>query len=195
MAETTNAFSAVENAAIAAEVKGFDFTAVENTDVDRKAIQQQLLASGYAKLYSGLHIRNINVNTTADNPFVIITIKEQICGNKVSADFQQTIGLTNVISISMIDIMYFIKDSEYAIFDKQISDSPSDILKVLLNGGTLSIIQEFVPAGTMYRNPFAVNSTQHTYAVDKMITHLIDLTAGQGASLLYAAKIQQLAAK
>lgn len=206
MAETTNVFDAVENAAIAAEVtenavannaevKGFDFNAVESTAVDRKAIQQQLLASGYAKAYNGLHIRNVNVNTTSDNPFVVVTSREQICGNKVSADFQQTIGLTNVISISMIDIMHFIKDSEFAIFDKLIADSPADILKVLLNGGTMSVIQEFVPAGTVYCNPFAANSTEHTYAVDKMITHLIDLTAGKGASLLYAARIQQLASK
>lgn len=191
-AEITNPETKVANNA---EVKGFDFNAVESTAIDRKAVQQQMLASGYAKAYNGLHIRNVNVNTTADNPFVIVTLREQICGNKVSADFQQNISITNVISISMIDIVHFIKDSEFAIFDKQIADSPADVLKVLLNGGTISIIQEFVPAGTIYRNPFSANSTEHVYPVDKMITHLIDLEAGQGASLLYAAKIQQLASK
>lgn len=169
-------------------VKGVDTTeAVETTNdeilsnVNYKNIIKNLLADGCKKV-SGLKIKNVNVTDKDSYTMVSITIASMIDGF-VSKDNGVTYekGKTNNIFTSTFAIAGALKEDEDLAWLANSINSKPEALTLILNGGSVDIIQQEVPAGTEYINPFTTKEDAEpiVYDHDIIINYIVSFHLGK----------------
>lgn len=142
---------------------------------------KKLLADGCKKV-SGLRIKNVNVTEKDNYTMISLSIASFIDGF-ISKDNGVTYekGKTNTIFTSIFAIAGAMKeDEDLAWLANSINERP-EALTLILNGGNVDIIQQEIPAGTEYVNPFSTKEDAEptVYDHDIIINYIVAFHLGK----------------
>jgi hypothetical protein len=141
-----------------------------------------LLANG-GKRINGVRIKNVNVTEKDNYTMVSFTLANPVRGF-VTEDGGITFkeGTTTTIFTSLFAIGGIMKeDEDLSWMANSLAEHPA-ALNLVLNGATIDIIQQDVPAGTIIRNPFSTRGDQastNVYDHDIIINHIIKFKLGR----------------
>lgn len=178
--------------------KVFDFSAISNDATEFDDIVAKLCNNANCKLYEDIRIRSCNliVDTNADhtqseidrNTFLSISLATPV----VALDADGNGIPTKNITCSWYSLNAAMKNNDrLSLFRNRVRTNP-DMMPMLLNGGSVSIIAEFVPSGTVYVNPFSTSGKESVYGDDKMIYHFVRFTEGRLANDLFGAMLTSM---
>ena len=188
--------SKVTNNEIATKV--FDFSAITNDATEFDDIVAKLCNNANCKLYEDVRIRSCNliVDTNPDhsqsemdrNTFLSISLATAVA----ALDAEGNGVPTKNITCSWYSLNAAMKNNDkLSLFRNKVRHNP-DMMPLLLNGGTISIIAEFIPAHTRYVNPFSTSGDERVYDTDKIIYHFVRFSEGRLANDLYSAMLSSM---
>lgn len=157
-----------------------DVNVVETTSVNSYAnICKQLIAGG-CKRINGVKIKNLNVTEKEDYVMVSLTLNNTIRGF-ISEDGGVTYkeGETKVLFTSLYAIVGALKENEDLAWMANALIQHPNALNLVLNGATIDIIQQDVPAGVVYHNPFSSTSNETSFDHDIIINYVVSITLGK----------------
>lgn len=142
---------------------------------------KSLLANG-AKRLNNVKIKNVNYSEKDNYTMVSFTLTNPIRGY-VSNDngITYTEGMTNTLFTSLFAIVGAIKeDEELGWMANALLENPQ-ALNLIFNGATVDIIQQDIPQGTAFTNPFSTRTdvNEQVYDHDIIINHLIKFKLGK----------------
>lgn len=146
-----------------------------------KDVIKDLIAAG-ARRYNGLKIKNVKFSEEDNYTRVTLVVHPSIPG-MVSNDNGLTWepGMTNNIFTSTYAIAGMLKeDEEKGWLADTLIENPK-ALNLILNGGTVDVVQRTVPAGIPYKNPFSTNddATESTFDHDTIINYVVAFSYGK----------------
>ena len=135
------------------------------------------LIAGGARRYNGLRIKNVKISEEDNYTRVTLVVHPSIPG-MVSKDGGMTWepGLTNNIFTSTFAIGGMLKeDEEKSWLANTLAENPQAI-NIIMNGGTVDIVQHTVPAGVPYKNPFSTRDDveEITFERDTIINYVVN---------------------
>lgn len=147
-----------------------------------KAILKSLMESGSCKRYNGLRIKNVNVTEEDNYTRVSFTVNDKIPGY-VSKDGGNTFELdkTNTIFSSTYAIAGMLKeDEEKSWLANTLNENPKAI-NLIMNGGTIDVIQHTIKQGESYHNPFTTKEyvENTTFDHDTIINYIVGFHFGK----------------
>ena len=150
---------------------------VSNNDTYQNVIRK-LIASG-CKRIGKIRIKNVNVTDKDNYVMVSLTTANPIRGY-ISDDKGITykLGMTNTIFTSLWAITGAMKeDEDLSWMANTIQDTP-EALNLILNGATIDVVQQEIPGGVEFTNPFTTrsNANVQVYDHDIIINHIIKFT-------------------
>ena len=155
---------------------------VENSNVSTfQTAIKSLIANG-AKKVNNLKIKNVNYSEKDNYTMVSFTLTTPIRGY-VSNDNGNTFeeGMTNTLFTSLYAIVGAMKeDEELAWMGNVLLEQPK-VLNLILNGSSIDIIQQDIPTGIEFTNPFSTrsDSSSQVYDHDIIVNHLIKFKLGK----------------
>lgn len=149
--------------------------------VSYKNIIKKLIASGCKRINSA-RIKNVNYTEKDNYTMISFTLGTNIDGY-VSKDNGVTyeLGKTNILFTSLFAIVGAMKeDEELSWMANALLENPQ-VLNLILNGGTVDILQQEIPAGVEFSNPFSTKENPDTsvYDHDIIVNHVIGFTLGK----------------
>lgn len=150
------------------------------------SIVANLLHKENCNKISGLKV--ISVTVTDKNTFIGVNMRllskipryVQVVAENGTPTGKYKRGLSNILySTNFAIAVAFKNDENLAIFANLAAEQPASLIHLLL-GATIDIIQEFVPAGTDYVNPFSIRKhpTPTVFENDAIINHIVKITLG-----------------
>ena len=146
-----------------------------------KDIIKDLIAAG-ARRYNGLRIKNVKFSEEDNYTRVTLVVHPTIPG-MISKDGGLTWepGMTNNIFTSTFALAGMLKeDEEKSWLANTLSENPQ-ALNIILNGGSVDVIQHTVKAGVPYKNPFSTreDATETTFDHDTIINYVVGFSYGK----------------
>ena len=170
----------------------------ETVEKTREDIVAELLLRPNVKKLTGLHIRNVVMNTSKDVPFLTFVLKEFVIGDTRGASTdafgvpQIVLGKTHNAVVSAYAVSAVMKDNpKTAVFAQRVAEG-ADVANVLFAGGTIDLLMEYVAAGEEYVNPFAVTSTPTVFDRDHVIIHVLAINMGEAGRDAYMARLSRI---
>lgn len=146
--------------------------------MERKDVIAQLLKSG-ATSVKNLTIKNVTVSPQQEYVRLGLTIDKEVQGYRENNGIYEETPV-NVIFVSAFTIASLLKEDDNAAFAANHLLKHPDALGMILSRAKIDIIQEKVPAGTDYKNPFASEDSATTmFDHDAIINHVTSLTIGE----------------
>lgn len=151
------------------------------------AIIAKMLRKDNCKKINGLKVKSVTVTDKDSFIAVNLSLMTKIPGyvQVLTEDGDPTgeyrKGMSNVVYSTNFAISgAFKNDENLAFVGNSAANNPSALVPVLA-GATIDIIQEFVPAGTEYVNPFTTreNPTPTVFEHDAIINHIVKITLGK----------------
>ena len=144
-------------------------------------VVKSLVQKGCKRL-NNCKIKNVNFTEKDNYTMVSLTLTNPIKGY-VSNDNGMTyeLGQTNVIFTSLYAISGALKeDEELAWLGNALLNKP-EALNLILNGSNVDIIQQEIPSGEEFTNPFSTSANPETqvYDHDIILNHCIKFTLGK----------------
>lgn len=136
---------------------------------------KNLLLNGAKKL-NNIRIKNVNFNEKDNYTMISFTLSNPIRGyvsNDNGNSYEE--GMTNVIFTSLYAIVGTLKeDDELSWMANALLENPK-ALNLIFNGSTIDIIQQDIPAGEEFINPFSTrtNPDVQVYDHNLIINHII----------------------
>lgn len=156
---------------------------VEQTEGQKsfKDVIKDLLAGG-AKRYNGLRIKNVKFSEEDNYTRVTLVVQPPIPG-MVSKDNGVTweLGMTNNIFTSNYALAGMLKeDEEKAWLAEALLENPT-AYNIIMNGGSIDIIQQKIEAGVPYKNPFSTreDAVETTFDRDVLINYVVAFNFGK----------------
>lgn len=143
-------------------------------------IIKKLIATGCKRINS-IRVKNINFTEKDNYTMVSLTLAAPIKG-RVTKDNGQTYedGVTQTLFTSLYAITGALKEDEDLGWMANALLQHPQTLNLIFNGATVDILQQEVPAGTEYRNPFSTkeDAEPQAYDHDIIINNLIGFKLG-----------------
>ena len=146
--------------------------------MEKKQVIASLLTAGASKV-DNLKVKNVNVTPMENYVRVSLSLDKSVTGY-VTKDEGVTYekGETKVIFVSLYSIASILRDNEQAsAIVNHIVENPKSLM-VLLNGANITILQEEVANGQVYKNPWSDNAEETTFEHDAIVNHIIDIKLG-----------------
>lgn len=145
-----------------------------------KDVIKDLIANG-ARRYNGLKIKNVKISEENNYTRVTLVVHPSIPG-MVSKDGGITWepGLTNNIFTSTFALAGMLKeDDEKGWLADTLTENPKAI-NIIMNGGTVDIIQQTVKEGVPYKNPFSTreDAEETIFQRDTIINYVVSFKYG-----------------
>lgn len=138
--------------------------------------------------FNNLRVKNVNLKENEDNDSVRVTftIVQKVPGyvpvvNPETGETERKIAETNIIYSSNFAIAAMLKeDDEKSWMANSIVEHPQ-VLNLLMNGGTIDVLQHIVPAGEPYHNPFTTKEHPEDVVFDNetIINYVIQFRFGR----------------
>lgn len=144
-------------------------------------VLKKLLAEG-CKRVNGIRVKNVNVTEKDNYTMISLSLGTAIAGY-VSKDNGVTYekGNVNTLFTSTFAIAGAMKEDEDMAWMANAINAHPEALTLILNGGTVDIIQQEVPAGTEYVNPFTTRTDVEpsVYDHDIVINYIVGFHLGK----------------
>ena len=153
----------------------------ETTPSNYLNVIKTLIQNGGKRINSN-RIKNVNYTEKDNYTMVSLTLTNPIPGY-ISEDNGLTykLGHTNVVFTSLYAIVGALKeDEDLSWLGNALLNKPS-ALNLILNGGVVDIIQQEIPANTVFTNPFSTsaNPESQVYGHDIILNHCIKFRLGK----------------
>lgn len=145
-----------------------------------KDIIKKMLSNGCKRINS-ITIKNVNFTEKDNYTMVSFTLKTPIRGYVMDENGEYKLGMANTLFTSLFAITGTLKeDEELGWMANALLESPQ-ALNLILNGATVDIIQQDVPQGVEYYNPFSTKAEVDAavYDHDIIINHIIGFKLGK----------------
>ena len=147
-----------------------------------KEVLKTLMASGKCKRFNGLRIKNVNFSEEDNYTRVSFTVASKVPGY-VSKDngVTFTLGETSTIFSSTYALAGMLKeDEEKSWMANALAENPK-ALNLIMNGGTIDIIQQSVAEGEPYHNPFTTKEDVEdtVFDHDTIINYIVGFELGK----------------
>lgn len=145
-----------------------------------KDIIKKMLSNGCKRINS-ITIKNVNFTEKDNYTMVSFTLKTPIRGYVMDENGEYKLGMTNTLFTSLFAITGTLKeDEELGWMANALLESPQ-ALNLILNGATVDIIQQDIPQGVEYYNPFSTKAEVDAavYDHDIIINHIIGFKLGK----------------
>lgn len=145
-----------------------------------KDIIKKMLSNGCKRINS-ITIKNVNFTEKDNYTMVSFTLKTPIRGYIMDENGEYKLGMTNTLFTSLFAITGTLKeDEELGWMANALLESPQ-ALNLILNGATVDIIQQDIPQGVEYYNPFSTKAEVDAavYDHDIIINHIIGFKLGK----------------
>lgn len=154
----------------------------ENVQVSNYSTIIKTLVNNGAKRINALKIKNVNVSEETNYVRVSLTLTAPIPAyirNEETGKFE--LGYSNVLFTSLYAISGALKEDEELGWMGNALLSNPNALNLILNGGTVDIIQQNVAENSEYINPFSFSDSAKTtiYDHDTIINHCIRFKLGK----------------
>ena len=173
-----------ENVQVEAQVAETPAVATTEQTEGQKSFKENIkdLLAGGAKRYNGLRIKNVKYSEEDNYTRITLVVQPSIPG-MVSHDNGATWepGLTNNIFTSSFALAGMLKeDEEKSWLAEALIENPQ-AFNIIMNGGTVDIIQQKVDAGVPYKNPFSTreDAAETTFDRDVIINYVVGFTFGK----------------
>lgn len=172
---------AVENANVAVEQEVQANENVNEVNNSYQNVIRKLIADGCKRLNS-IKIKNVNFTEKDNYTMISFSIDKPIKGF-ISEDggVTYTEGNTQLLFTSLFAIVGALKeDEELGWMANCLLENPQ-ALNLILNGGSVDIIQQEIPAGVEFTNPFSKRTDlePQVYDHDIIINHIIGFKLGK----------------
>ena len=148
-----------------------------------KDVIKDLIANG-ARRYNGLKIKNVKISEEDNYTRVTLVIHPSIPGmvGRMLSDgsTEWKLGLTNNIFTSTFALAGMLKeDDEKGWLADTLAENPKAI-NIIMNGGTVDIIQQTVKEGVPYKNPFSTRDDveETVFQRDTIINYVVAFKYG-----------------
>ena len=149
---------------------------------------KKLMTLNNVHRFNNLRIKNVNLKENEDNDSVRVTftVVPKIPGyipvvNPETGETERKLGETNIIYSSNFGIAGMLKeDDEKSWMANTVVNHPQ-VLNLLMNGGSIDILQHIVPAGEPYHNPFTTRENPEDIVFDNetIINYVIAFKFGK----------------
>ena len=145
--------------------------------MEREIIVKNLINGEKNHYYRDLTVRNVKVSDPdGDYSRISLTLDKQVKQIVTDAETGETSEREqNVVFNSSISILALLKDNDDAAFAANYLSEHPKALESILSRATINLVQEFVPAGTEYKNPFSSKEDTRVFDGDRYITHITDI--------------------
>lgn len=143
--------------------------------MEKKQVIDQLLKQGSKKV-SNLTVKNVTITPQQEYTRLALTLDKSVRGYHDDGSGKYEEGEVNVIFVSAFSVGSILKDDEEAAFAVNHLLTHPEGLGIILSRAKIDIIQEEVPAGTEYKNPFASDESKTTvFDHNSIVNHLINI--------------------
>ena len=146
-----------------------------------KDVIKDLIAGG-AKRYNGLKIKNVKISEEENYTRVTLVVHPPIPGMVYDESIDQWVpGKTNNIFTSTYAIAGMLKEDDEKSWLADTLVDNTRAINLIMNGGTIDIIQQKVEAGVPYKNPFSTreDAPETTFANDIIINYVVKFEYGK----------------
>lgn len=155
--------------------------AIESNDSFKNVIKD-LMSTGKCRKFNDLRIKNVNISEEDNYTRVSFTVNTKIPGY-ISKDNGETyeLGENNVIYSSTFALAGMLKENEeLSWMANALRENPAAI-NIILNGGTIDVIQHRVNKGEPYHNPFTTKDEieETVFDHDTIINYVVGCKLGK----------------
>ena len=147
-----------------------------------KEIIKNLMATGTCHRFSGLRIKNVNVSEEDNYTRVSFTVSDKIPGY-ITKDGGATFELGNTTTVfsSTFALAGMLKEDEEKSWMANALTANPNAINLLMNGGSIDVIQHNVKAGEPYHNPFTTKEDVEdtTFDHDTIINYIVGFKFGK----------------
>ncbi len=200
--EVSNPFEELDNSGDDSNANELGiFQHLMSEEVEERSTEEiikELLASGRAKRFNGLTVKNVVAGDPKEGNELLRTfvVKEFVLGkvyDKTNKDAfgnpTVRLGKSHNVQSSAYAIAGAMKNNaRLAIFAEEVISNPT-FANTLFAGAKIDVIVEYVPKHTDYVNPFASVPNPTKFEEDKMIHHIVSLELGIVGEDLYKTRL------
>ena len=147
-----------------------------------KEIIKNLMTTGACHRFSGLRIKNVNVSEEDNYTRVSFTVSDKIPGY-ITKDGGATfeLGSTTTVFSSTFALAGMLKEDEEKSWMANALTANPNAINLLMNGGSIDVIQHNVKAGEPYHNPFTTKEDVEdtTFDHDTIINYIVGFKFGK----------------
>lgn len=156
--------------------------AVEQQAESFKEIIKNLMASGKCRKFNDLRIKNVNQSEQDNYTRISFTVNNPVPGY-ISRDNGLTyeLGTTNTIFSSTFALAGLLKEDEEKSWMANTVVERPQVINLILNGGSIDIIQQEVKAGEPYHNPFTTKEEPEDtiFDHDTIVNYIVGVHLGK----------------
>lgn len=143
-----------------------------------KQVIAELVKNGAEKV-NDIIVKSVTVKEKEEWAQVILKVNKDVKMNVQDADSgEYTRGTGRTIFVSSFSIGAILGDMpQVALFKRMIMTTP-EALETILSFAKISILQEEVPEGTEYVNPFSTTGHASVIQHDTIISHIVSIELG-----------------
>lgn len=177
---TTTKQAQVEQNVQQAEAKEAQSTPA-NVALTFKEKIKNILVTGKCRKFSDIRIKNVKIEEEDNYTRVTFVVMPPLPCFRTNDEGEVVATTTNNIFTSTFALAGMLKeDEEKSWLAESLSANPQAI-NLIMNGGTIDIIQQTVQAGEPYRNPFTTKDDVEdiTFENDTIVNHIIGFKYGK----------------
>lgn len=139
----------------------------------RNEVIAALAAQGLSK--KNVVVKSAYDNSESDNAFVTMTTEDVVRTTERDENEAVQFADGNAFSASLYSIASALReDEDVSPVVSHIVENPKS-LRILLAGATVSIIQQEVPEGEVYLNPWSDDAEEQTFDHNVVINHIVGI--------------------
>lgn len=144
--------------------------------METKNVVAELIKNG-ATMVKDIKIKNVTVTEEEEYCRLGLTINKEVDGYRANVETgSYEPSKTNIVFTSTYAMGAVLKDNDDAAFAaNELIDNPKGF-QVILSRANITIVQEPVTAGQVYKNPFSSNDSEgRVFDHDTIINHIVDI--------------------
>lgn len=146
-----------------------------------KQIVKELLGTGNCRKFNDVRIKNVNVSEEDNYTRVAFTLGDKIPARIANENGEYVDGERNILFSSTFALAGILKENEdYAWMANTLVENPKAI-NIILNGGTIDILQQKIAEGEPYHNPFTTREEVEdvVFDHDTLINYIVGVKLGK----------------
>lgn len=130
-------------------------------------------------------VKNINFEEFETYRRVSFTLRNEVDGYRQDANGDWIKGKTNIIFSSAYAVAGVLKENDELAWLGNVILSNPNCMNLLFSAAELSIIQQEIPAGEDYVNPFSSNDKPTSKDYDWVVNHIVDIKLSKVGQKVY----------
>lgn len=141
--------------------------------METKAVVNKLKSEGAKEVVA--KVKNVTVTVEETYTRVALTLDKEVDGYRQNDEGNWEKGKTNVIFTSLFALIAMLKENDDAAFAANHLLKHPDAMSVVMSRSEVTVLQEAVTSGQVYKSPWSENAEERTFDHDTIINHVVDI--------------------